>query len=191
MNNEKILNDPTFISVYVLSMILFPFILFFYIIFFYELDVSNFITIFMMFFVIISIFMLITNISQIMDKTNKINYSLIISCTMIIIPFIISLYVKFRDLPIIPKPDGLFLRKIMTYSVNIVMWAFTICIIYLNLISINSIDYHDAIPTSNNFLNYFIGILVTVIGLYYIVPKIFSLITLFRMGGFNISNYYD
>jgi hypothetical protein len=131
--------------------------------------------------------MLITNISQIIDKTNKINYSLIISFTMILIPVIISLYVKFRELPSIPKPDGFFLRNIMTYSVNIIMWVFTICIIYLNLISINSIDYNDAIPSSKNFLNFFIGILVTVIGLYYIVPKIIGLFG--RIFSFGVSAY--
>jgi len=91
---------------------------------------------------------------------------------MILIPSLISLYVFLRELPSVSKPDGFFLRNIMTYSVNIIMWAFTITIIYLNLININTIDYNDAIPSSKNFLNFFIGILFTVIFLYYIVPKI-------------------
>jgi hypothetical protein len=230
MNNSKILNDGGFISAYAIFMFLFPFTLFYYIFVWYDLDFKSFNLFFILFFFIIFIILLVSNIINIRDKKNKITYSLLISFFTFLIPISMSVYIYFtKNLPNLPFKDffrkpreifnflnilpsrilsfswiplGSFLNYIFSNGriIDIIMYTITIIILYLNLITSNSIDYHDAIIGSKNFLNFFIGLFVFVIFLYFIIPKFVSLINLFIISyfsgklssiGFNITKNYD
>jgi len=152
MNNEKILNDKSFISTYVILMFFFPIFFFFYLYSFDSLkfvifnplaiDISRekFIFLFIAIFIIISVLLLVFVPKSIHNAKNKENYISIISCTMIVLPFLIFVMNKVYNLVIeIPK--------IMDYTISInikvITSAILMSIIYMNLIITNVISPYE------------------------------------------------
>jgi len=152
MNNEKILNDKSFISAYVILMFFFPIFFWFYLYSFDSLkfvifnplaiDISKdkFIFLFIAIFIIISVLLLVFVPKSIHNAKNKENYMSIISCTMIVLPFLFFVANNFFDLENKMKNLMDFATKI---NIKVITSAILMCIIYMNLIITNVISPYE------------------------------------------------
>ena len=145
--STDILNDHAFISSYVILMFFFPIFFFFYIFSFdigNTMGISNSYFFYIASFIIISVLLLVFIGKSIADPTDKKNYLTIISCTMIALPFLISIINLFSEinisklLNIVPG-----LPSVSNFNIKIITSALLMCIIYMNLIITNTINVED------------------------------------------------
>jgi hypothetical protein len=134
-------------------MFFFPIFFFFYIFSFdigNTMGISNSYFFYIASFIIISVLLLVFIGKSIADPTDKKNYITIISCTMIALPFLISIINLFSEInitellniePGVPgKPR---LPSVSNFNIKIITSAILMCIIYMNLIITNTINVED------------------------------------------------
>lgn len=167
--SADILNDHAFISSYVILMFFFPIFFFFYIFSFdigNTMGISNSYFFYIASFIIISVLLLVFIGKSIADPTDKKNYITIISCTMIALPFLISIINLFSEINITEllniNPGE---PNVSNFNIKIITSALLMCIIYMNLIITNTINVEDiksnkllvAIPSILIFFLFFIN----------------------------------
>jgi len=145
--SADILNDHAFISSYVILMFFFPIFFFFYIFSFdigNTMGISNSYFFYIASFIIISVLLLVFIGKSIADPTDKKNYITIISCTMIALPFLISIINLFSEINITEllniEPG---VPNVSNFNIKIITSAILMCIIYMNLIITNTINVED------------------------------------------------
>jgi len=186
--NEEILNNDVFISVYVISMFFLPI---FFIFSLATINLSNamieFIT--MVIFFALTAILLLLCITKIKDAVSMSNYLTIIFSTMFIIPlFVLSYYSNIN-----PSGLGIGNNISILWKVfgNLMTIALIICVIYLNLITADSLNFLDAIPNPKNIENNTILIAIAcVVGVFllaYLLPKAYTFINLWRTGAVPIN----
>lgn len=185
--NEDILNNDVFISVYVISMFFLPI---FFIFSLATLNLSNFMIEFItmaIFFALTAVLLLLC-ITKIKDTVSMSNYLTIIFSTMFIIPiFTLSYYSNIN-------PSGLGISNSIStvWKVfgNLITIALIICVIYMNLITADSLNFLDAIPNPKNIENNTILIAIAcVVGVFllaYLSTKAYSFINQWRSGAVSI-----
>jgi hypothetical protein len=150
-------------------MFFFPIFFFFYIFSFdigNTMGISNSYFFYIASFIIISVLLLVFIGKSIADPTDKKNYITIISCTMIALPFLISIINLFSEINITEllniNPGE---PNVSNFNIKIITSALLMCIIYMNLIITNTINVEDiksnkllvAIPSILIFFLFFIN----------------------------------
>jgi hypothetical protein len=128
-------------------MFFFPIFFFFYIFSFdigNTMGISNSYFFYIASFIIISVLLLVFIGKSIADPTDKKNYITIISCTMIALPFLISIINLFSEINITEllniEPG---VPNVSNFNIKIITSAILMCIIYMNLIITNTINVED------------------------------------------------
>lgn len=181
--NEDILNNDVFISVYVITMFFLPI---FFIFSLATLDLSNTIIeyITMAIFFSLTAILLLLCITKIKDSVSMSNYLTIIFSTMFIIPlFTLSYYSNIN-------PSGLGISNnistVWKVFGNLITIGLIICVIYMNLITADSLNFLDAIPNPKNIENNSILIAIAaIVGVFllaYLSTKAYSFINQWRSG---------
>lgn len=148
--NEDILNNDVFISVYVISMFFLP------IFFIFSLTTLNFSNTIIEFITMTSFFtltavLLFLSITKISDSVSMTNYITIIFSTMFIIPiFTLSYY---RNINPTGAGIGNSISTIWKIFGNLITISLIICVIYMNLITGDKINFLDVIPNPKNVEN--------------------------------------
>ena len=153
MNNEKILNDKSFISAYVILMFFFPIFFFLYLFSFqtlsfdflipllkFDIGQENFIFLFIAIFIIISVLLLVFIGKAIHNAKDKENYMSIISCTMIVLPFLFVVMNNFYGLG---ERVNQITEGAANLNIKIITSAILMSIIYMNLIITNVVSPYE------------------------------------------------
>lgn len=141
------LNDDAFISSYVILMFFFPIFFFFYIFSFdtgNTMGIANSYLLYIASFIIISVLLLVFIGKSITDKKNKEDYVTIISCTTIALPILILLLNVFSNVDIIKLlKTATGVSTTANFNIKIITSAILLCIIYMNLIITNVVNYDE------------------------------------------------
>ena len=145
--SSNMLNDDAFISSYVILMFFFPIFFFFYLFSFDigdTMGIANSYLLYIASFVIISVLLLVFIGKSITDKKNKEDYLTIISCTTIALPIFILLLNVFSNVDILSlMKTATGVSNATNFNIKIITSALLMCIIYMNLIITNVVNYDE------------------------------------------------
>lgn len=145
--SSNMLNDDAFISSYVILMFFFPIFFFFYLFSFDigdTMGIANSYLLYIASFIIISVLLLVFIGKSITDKKNKEDYLTIISCTTIALPIFILLLNVFSNVDILSlMKTATGVSNATNFNIKIITSALLMCIIYMNLIITNVVNYDE------------------------------------------------